>query len=806
MILNCPIDQQDVRLVHLMGMIDRIDAIYVVSPDNDNRESQRKGMEKFKGFFTDVQQLIDTLQRDLALSTHNSFKASIISTVSSSTDELEVSFMYSKILVDLLRRIDYDEPDRKDFFAFLRENYQGNSVALGKIDQFEEQYQEHTPIWWYTRENCIFRVLNKALKTFDAVRMIKLGCFLRDLYREIVDLYAKADRSRKLTVYQGRRMTKDQFNEFRRRKGGLMSFPSVLSTTTDQSIALQSAESTRGELDRIGVLVEMEIDPTLCSTPFAILSEESDLDDIENEVLFSPHTVFRMDEVKEIKDGLWQVHFTLTREYEEQLNLFTHYIRTDLKDLPPRESVAVLLHKMGRYQDAIDIFHRIIRSYDENNNSESSTRVCNNLGSIYDSMEDSLTALTWYNRALEHQRKTFPADDPSLVPICSNLAMVHRSLGDYATALKYGEKALAIRLVSSTCSPSSLITIHSNLGKIYESMGDYAKALACYKEADEIERTSLPSDHPSLTTTLNNFGGIYSLLGDYPTALLFYEKTLRMNSTYLPSLHPLTATAYNNVGYMNYLMGDYSAALFAYEEAVKIQEKVLPANQLSLAATYNNIGMVHRLMGDYPKALSFYEKTLTIEAAILPPKHPTLAVTLNNVGALHQTMGNLPDALSLFKKTLEIWRSTLPSNHPSLAVVHNNLGSVYDRMDDGEKALSCYRTAVAILEEATGNSPLDLANTYSNMGEVYRSRGGYNSALGFYQKSLAIEEEHLSSDHPTLGSTYSNIATALEGDKQYEQAIVYARRAIDIFSHAFGPDHAQTRENQRLLNELLLKL
>ena len=785
-----------------MEVSDRIDAIYVLSSDVDEHNDRRKGMLKFKGFFPDIQQLIDALGQDLVLSAKNNPSSmSIVSAASSETDEPDVLFTYSKNLVDLLHRIDYDQSDRKDFCQLLREDYDGDQPILARITEFEEHYQSNTPIGWYTQTSYVHSVVSKALATFDIERMIRSGCFIRDIYQEIMDYYSKVDLTRKFIVYRGDGMTEEQFHALRRRKDGLVSFSNFLCTSANRDIALLYTANASGLPDGIRVLWEIEIDPTRYSVPFAPLNEKRALHSEMNEVLFSSHTALRMGEIKETEEGLWQIHAILTDCFDEQLNLYIHHIRNEIKDVPPRESLAALLFKMGRYTDATGIFQRLLSVYEANNDIKSSIRIYNNLGLIYDSMEDSSNALVWYNKALEHENE-FLRDHPALPTICSNTAMASHSFGDDTTALKYGEKALALGSISVSTSSSSLITIHSNLGKIYESRGDYANALSHYKQAHEIEKTSLPPDDPTLTSSYNNFGGIYSLLGDYPTALSFYEKALETYSTYLPPRHPLIATAYNNVGYTNYLMGDHPAALQYYEEALNIHENNLPANQLALATTYNNIAMVHRLMDDYSTALSFYQKTLKIEEGALPAEHPSLASTYNNVGALHQAMGNLSDALALFEKTLDIFKSTLPPNHPSLATIHNNIGSLYDRMGDGDKALSCYETAVSILAK----NSLDLANTFNNIGEVHRSRGNYNQALEFYRKSLTIEEEQLSGDHPTLASTFSNMAVALEADKQYEQAIDYATRAVRIFSQALGPDHPQTKANQRFLDTLRSKL
>jgi hypothetical protein len=45
----------------------------------------------------------------------------------------------------------------------------------------------------------------------------------------------------------------------------------------------------------------MEINPLISSTPFASVSNHSYYSDIEKEILFSMHTVFRIQEIKKSK-------------------------------------------------------------------------------------------------------------------------------------------------------------------------------------------------------------------------------------------------------------------------------------------------------------------------------------------------------------------------------------------------------------------------------------------------------------------------------------------------------------------------
>jgi hypothetical protein len=88
-------------------------------------------------------------------------------------------------------------------------------------------------------------------------------------------------------------------------KNGLLSFNNFLSTSTDREISLNVAKQSLTNPNLTAVLFKMDIDPFIASNPFASVDKISYFSDAENEILFSMHTIFRIDEIKQIGDRLW---------------------------------------------------------------------------------------------------------------------------------------------------------------------------------------------------------------------------------------------------------------------------------------------------------------------------------------------------------------------------------------------------------------------------------------------------------------------------------------------------------------------
>lgn len=103
-------------------------------------------------------------------------------------------------------------------------------------------------------------------------------------------------------------------------KGGLISFNSFLSTSIDKGIASIFAESNAQNSNVICVLFEINVNPSVRSTPFAYINEVSYYK-TENEMLFSMHSVFRIKEIEQIDENnrFWHIKLVLTGDDDQEL-------------------------------------------------------------------------------------------------------------------------------------------------------------------------------------------------------------------------------------------------------------------------------------------------------------------------------------------------------------------------------------------------------------------------------------------------------------------------------------------------------
>ncbi|CAF4187157.1 unnamed protein product, partial [Adineta steineri] len=315
MIVSESLAKHIVPHVHDMSQVDII-LIFYSNEDWDKRWA--KEWPKIKGVFRDIKSICEALRQGVRQCEQNSISISFVAS-NKKLDQLDPSFMYTQILKEILLTIKFEDKHFKEFITYCREAFIENEYDLHKIEKLERDYHDQKPIWWYTYQCFLYSMLNQALRLMDVDIIVRMGFFISDLHRDIERLHSEhfdGEQSDKtFTVYRGQCLSKEDFIEMTKTKGGLLSFNNFLSTSKDRDVSLFFAPQAATNPDLIGVLFVMSINPTYSITPFASVTDVSYFH-TEDEVLFSMHTIFRIEDIKSMGENhhLYQVNLTLTNE------------------------------------------------------------------------------------------------------------------------------------------------------------------------------------------------------------------------------------------------------------------------------------------------------------------------------------------------------------------------------------------------------------------------------------------------------------------------------------------------------------
>ena len=560
MIISGELCQSIVSLVHDVA---QLYSIFIFFKNKTNDEQRANQWSKIKGAFSDISLLCEALKQAARQYEQNAIPISFMATGDDmsykSFDQLSCSFMYTQILKEVLLTIEFNQQHVKEFINYCRAVFaesEGKPVALNKL---EKEYDKQTPIWWYTADYFLCPMLNRALRLMEVDIIIKIGFFIDDLHRHIEKLHSEQFNKHHthdiFTVYRGQGMSKTDFDQLKNTKDGLMVFNNFLSTSKKRDVPLMFAESNLTDPNLVGILFVMTIDPAKSRTPFASIDDAGYYTDQEEEVLFSMHTVFRIDDIKPIGENhrLFQVDLILTSDDDKDLRVLTNRIREEIySNVEGWARMGILLLKMGQFAKAQEVYETLLK------------------------------------QATYEDEKA---------PIYQLLGSAKFEQGEYKEAVTLFEKSLEIVKNILPLDNRAQTTAYNNIGAVYHKTGKYSEALSFYEKVLEIQQQSLPRNHLDFATSYNNIGTMYHSKGECSKAVSFYEKALKIQQQSLPSNHPNLAVSYNNIGLVYDNMGEYLKAVLSYEKALKIQQQSLPPNHPDLASSYNNIGLVYHTDG-----------------------------------------------------------------------------------------------------------------------------------------------------------------------------------------------------------------
>ncbi|CAF1625311.1 unnamed protein product, partial [Adineta ricciae] len=339
-------------LLPLIHDIPQIQSIFIKSENGSNEGLKMNRWTKFKGSFTDIADFCNQFKTNLRKSEHDF--ASVNFAYSLTNDHqriLDASFMYSQLLKDILLSKEYDDGAKKDFINYLRQQDANQPSRLKDLDVYERNEPPLSSIWWYTKAVLFYDRVNKALRTQDTDTIVHMGVYIQELHREIGKLHKEQQFGRKLRVYRGQLMRVDDFEKLQKNKSGLLSFNNFLSTSKNNEVLLPYADSSYLPDDSVGISFHIEIDPAISSIPFADIHNLSQHKD-EEEILFSMHTIFHIDEIIQKSAKSWQVNLTLTDDNDPVLKQVTDYMREQIRIGSIDKSLVYLLIRMGKYNDA----------------------------------------------------------------------------------------------------------------------------------------------------------------------------------------------------------------------------------------------------------------------------------------------------------------------------------------------------------------------------------------------------------------------------------------------------------------------
>lgn len=819
-----------------------IHSMYIISQTGEPEKILDLGTNVIKPMPTVPEPVRPVIKRDYSSYPQDSLTLSIIPSLKYTKKNLNTLnrlFTYWMMVRSITGSLSFDRDTEKEairlFMELSREQFSTNANQLKIIDEFELNYHQHSPIWWYTRNCFVKLMLDRAFQSQDLEILYRMGFFLRDLQAHLERLQPETLKNHKLpiVVYRAHNATNEDFEKIRSIQGNLLSFNNFIMADTNSEPSFALARTCQSSNNSVGLIFRIKIETKHTFTPYVSLQNLGYSSDLNTFLLFSMHSIFRINEFIELENRLWQIDLTLTANNDEQVRCLNDVLKETTHGSTGWFKLPDLMTSVRDYDQAKQLYYTLLHLTPETEFSRIS-RIYNELGNIEDCLGEYASALVYYQKAIEirqqhlpanhrslsvpynnigeaqrqlgdyfsalstHQKtlmikkQNLPADDLSIATTYNNIALASESLGEFSSALEFHQKALTIKLKTLPADHQDIGTAYNNIGDLQRSMGNFKEALGNLQKALNIRLKKYSPDDTSLAVLYNNIGLIHRELGDYDKALRVLQRSLEIKRKNLSAHHPSLTYTYNNIGDINQQIGKYTDALVSYQKALDIQLKVFSEHHPEVATTYTNIGVAHQSMGQYSTALQFYQKAIKIRQKALPAHHPSLGTCYNNIGHVYQLLGEYNTALEYYQKTLKLQEKSLRTNHPSLAATYNNLADVQRKQGNLTKALNLYKKSLEIKKKNLSPDHPSLIITYNNIGVIHQASKNYSAALEAFKQTLEIQRKTLSSDHPDLAAVYNNMGVVFQSMKEYPNALEYYKKALTIQEKVLPADHPDT--------------
>lgn len=728
---------------------------------------------KFVGIFVELDPLLEQLKERMILMRNSLSFVSLLMDKDDDQRQKSVKdlshenaiFVWFQILIHTILRLPCTEVSRRKMIRECELQYDGNTVQMNKIKEFEKTYKPGDAILWYTRNSFVYRIINRALRTQNIHVILKFYPLIADLHDNLITLHREflgSGPPRILTVYRGQKIHINELKKITQNVGRLLSMNSFFSTGCNRRLArIFAGEKNQVNDQLVSILYEVCIDTEVSAAPFANVEKYSPFPD-EEELLFSIGAIFRVESAEEITDDLgkvWLVRIRLVDEHREQEldDLFQH-LKSQIGEISSLLVFASFLFQMDDITGA-EQYYTLLRDELQDNDPDMPI-VLNNLGEIAHKTNRTQEALSLYEKALKYYA----------------LDIVPRP---HLTAITYG-----------------------NIATIYYMKGDYDRAETEFRRVIELQESCPDYNHEIFITTRNNLGAIFHNQGKLDEALEQYQQALKLcEHVFRTENHPTRAITEGNLGNIYDSLGRICEAIDCFERSLAINERCLPPGHYSLVSSHANLGHMYLEIGDYGKALNHLECALTIEkqAGHGSQKNPlSLAHILNGFSLAYLRQDNLVQALGYCNQALKL----LPKDHPVRAASYRQLGAIYRQMGIYQLARRAYQEAIAV----NPNNEIILAENLHSLGLVQSDEGKYNEAIISYNRALEIRTRLFPPTHPDIGKLYNEIGGTFLSTGRLEEALEHFEKTRTIEEVSLPENHIERARTLNNIGVTLFKL
>jgi tetratricopeptide (TPR) repeat protein len=332
---------------------------------------------------------------------------------------LTIEYFQVQFLLDCLMRVVYSSDSHAELIAMCSEQFNDNQNELRMLKEFQAKYSPNRALWWYLQDCFLYKILNYSLESQDISNMFIFRGILRDIKQQMQQHKC----STPLHVYRAQLMPMELLDKWISSVGQCVVINSFLSATTNSEVAqafLNASQTPKA--NNVRVLLEIDADPRIPGSKPFVQVDSLNYDGDKNEVLFMFGSIFLINNITDVQDGLYTIEMTLYSDNDHEFK----QVFDDMKKSYGNGEIDLLafsqiLYDLDRFEEAEEYVNRYLEEIPPDH--EDTIRCFNMLGSIALAKSDFETSLKWYNKTLEFRMRRPKARD-------SGIAESHENIGD----------------------------------------------------------------------------------------------------------------------------------------------------------------------------------------------------------------------------------------------------------------------------------------------------------------------------------------------------------------------------------------
>lgn len=268
--------------------------------------------------------------------------------------------------------------------------------------------------------------------------------------------------------------------------------------------------------------------------------------------------------------------------------------------------------------------------------------------------------------------------------------------------------------------------------------------------------------------------------------------------------HPHVADVLSTMAMVLISEGNKAAASSALSRALEIRSRNFGKDNLALAPLAEEIGRMHEQQSNWASAERSYLAALEVLIKQLGLSDNETQRMLSRMRhAIHQQN-----------------RDEQEADRIAAGIANSAMNDALDAFpweqyrDQGEAALQVrnYKEAERVFSYlrdvtiALSPNSARYAQTLEFLSEAYFGLGKNDEAFRSRDRALGRYESALGPQHPSIARFLLRTTQMRQSNGEYAEAQAASHRAVRILQEALGPDHAETKSAQKLLDDLTAKL